>query len=178
MGSTIGRALVLLGAGVALGFAANAVRPDGVALQSFAAPNTCGVGGEEADQGTPIELFSAREAEALCADPLALVADARSAEAYAEGHVAGAIHLPCSATEQAAAAAEHDLREKQLLLVVGERTDDAYRVAEQMRGRLSLAKLRIAVLEGGFEAWAAAGLACASGECPACGGAHSGETHP
>lgn len=153
-----------------MGFLSNALRPDGVSITAFAAPATCTMGdnGFGVDPLPAVRVVQQAEAASLCADGSALIADARSAEAFAKGHVTGAIHLPCSASEQVAAAAESVLSGKRFLLVYGDRTDDAFPVAEQMRQRLARKDLIIGVLEGGFEAWSEAGLACSSGTCPAC----------
>lgn len=165
------RTVMLVLGGALLGLAGNALRPDGVSVLAFAPPVTCTSGPSEAvlSVAPPVRLVTQSEAALLCADATTLIADVRDAEAFAAGHVAGAIHLPCSASEKVAAAAETGLVRKQLMLVYGERTDDAFPVAEQMRQRLDRRDLRIGVLEGGFEAWSQAGLACTSGTCPQCG---------
>ncbi len=163
------RAALLTAVGGVLGVVVNALRPDGLVLATYAPPVVCTTGAAGDDQVPEVRLVSQSEAVALCAAPDTLIADVRPAEVFAAGHVAGAIHLPCSAPEQVASAAEGRLSGKRQMVVYGEATDDAYAVAEQMRRRLGRADLSIHVLEGGFQAWSAAGLACTSGECPACG---------
>lgn len=165
----VGRAALLVALGALASVAVNVTRPDGLAVSSFLAPAACSVGDDQPGEGPEVRLASQREATALCAEPGTLIADVRSARAFAEGHVAGAIHLPCNASERTASAAEHGLSGKRLLLVYGDGTEDALPVSEQMRRRLGRADLTIRVLDGGFAAWSAAGLACTSGECPACG---------
>lgn len=165
----IWRAALLCVLGGALGVAVNLARPDGLAVASYAPPATCTTGEGPAGEGPEVALASQSEATALCAQADTVLADVRSAQAFAEGHVAGAIHLPCSASEEAASKAQELLAGKHLLLVYGDGTEDAFPVAEQMRRRLSRPDLTIRVLEGGFSAWSAAGLACTSGECPSCG---------
>ncbi len=162
------RAALLVLIGATLGAAGNALRPAGLAVTAFAPPATCSAS-EGGGAGPAVQLATQAEATALCADTGTLIADVRPAQKFAEGHVAGAIHLPCSASEQVASAAENGLADKHLLLVYGESTDDAFPVAEQMQRRLGRADLAIRVIEGGFSAWSEAGLACTSGECPACG---------
>jgi len=171
------RAALLVVLGAALGAGGNALRPNGLAVTTFAPPATCSVS-EGGGVGPDVQLVSQDEATALCADSGTLIADVRPAQAFAEGHVAGAIHLPCSASEQAASAAEHGLANKQQLLVYGESAADAFPVAEQMQRRLGRADLTIRVLEGGFQAWSEAGLACTSGECPACGAPEHAHSEP
>jgi rhodanese-related sulfurtransferase len=168
------RAALLAAVGGGLGAALNAVRPDGLVIATYAPPVVCTTGDAALSstgdsEGPEVRLVTLGEATALCAEPNTLIADVRSAEAFAEGHVAGAIHLPCSASAQMTSAAEDRLSGRHQLLVYGEATDDAFPVAQQMRRRLGRADLSIRVLEGGFRSWSTAGLACTSGECPACG---------
>jgi len=174
------RALVLCLLGGLIGVAINLARPDGLAVATYAPPATCSAGEASFGVGPEVALASQAEATALCAQADTVLADVRSAEAFAAGHVAGAIHLPCSASDEAASAAQASLSGKHLLLVYGDATADAFPVAEQMRRRLSRSDLTIRVLEGGFSAWSAAGLACTSGECPSCGAPaahdHTGHT--
>src|SRR4051794_24445881 len=100
----VARAACLLGTGIALGFAVNAARADGVRFGSFAAPTACTVASATAAPASatadaPVtEVLAPRDAALLCSDPGAVVADVRSAARFAEGHVAGAIHLPCAAS--------------------------------------------------------------------------------
>ncbi len=162
------RAVLLLALGAGLGLGVNALRSDGIALATFAAPLTCSADSQTTDIAPAVELLSQAQAATLCADPGTQIADARPASAYAEGHVAGAFHLPCSASERTAASAVSGLSTTKLLLVYGERTDDAQAVAEELRRRLGAKGPRIAVLEGGFAAWRDAGFACASGSCGEC----------
>jgi len=173
------RAALLVVIGATLGAGGNALRPDGLAVTSFVPPATCSAAEGGGGKGPDVQLATQAEATALCADAGTLIADVRSAQKFAEGHVAGAIHLPCSASEQVASAAENGLANKHLLLVYGESSDDAFPVAEQMQRRLGRDDLAIRVIEGGFSAWSEAGLACTSGECPACGAPehdHAGHT--
>ncbi len=163
------RAGLLVAVGALGGAAVNALRPDGLVASEYAPPVVCTTVEGGPAEGPEVQLTAQSEASALCAEPDTLIADVRPAEAFAQGHVAGAIHLPCSASEQVASAAEHGLSGKRQLIVYGHSTEDAFPVAEQMRRRLGRADLSIRVLEGGFAAWSAAGLACTSGECPACG---------
>jgi 3-mercaptopyruvate sulfurtransferase SseA len=182
----VARATVLLLGGAALGLLVNRAHPrparfDGQASGAVtcAAPEGAAMTG-----GVPaatVEVVPFAQVSALCGDPRVLVADARSAQRFAEGHVAGAIHLPCGSSEEAAAAALGKLGGKQTLIIYGEGTEDALPVADEMRRRLSAARAapgsgagaasgaRVAVMEGGFTAWNQAGLACAAGPCADCG---------
>src|SRR6185503_6737476 len=91
--ATLARALALTATGALVGLAVNSARPGGIRFSTFETPAMC----DQAEAaGAPLELDPA-EASALCGRPGVVVADARSAEKFAEGHVAGAIHLPCDA---------------------------------------------------------------------------------
>src|SRR5689334_16355637 len=98
---TLARAAALLFAGAAIGLAANALRPGGVRLASWTPPAECHAG-EATALAVPTEMAPAQAAE-LCGRADVVVADARPAGKFAEGHVAGAVHLPCDAAGQVAA---------------------------------------------------------------------------
>jgi rhodanese-related sulfurtransferase len=170
----VARTACLLGAGIALGFAINAARADGVRFGSFAAPTACTdatatAASSSATAGAPVtEILAPRDAALLCSDPGAIVADVRSAARFAEGHVAGAIHLPCAASGRVVSDAAERLGGKRTLIVYGEDTDDALPVAEEMRRRVGRSGRRIVVIDGGFTRWSQANLACSSGPCPEC----------
>jgi rhodanese-related sulfurtransferase len=167
----VGRAVCLLLAGAALGLAVNAARPDGVRFTKFAPPNSCGA--EAASSaGAPIGVLRPTDAVALCSDADTLLADVRPPAEFAEGHVTGAIHLPCTSSDSAASAALGRVAGRHTLVVYGDGTADARLVAEELARRAARAgrsDLRVLVIEGGFEAWNRAGLACSSGPCPECG---------
>jgi rhodanese-related sulfurtransferase len=149
------RAAVLLVCSTVLGLVVNALRPDGVRASAFAPPTQC------AEEAGPPEELSPADAAQLCGRPDVVIADARPAARYAEGHVAGAIHLPCGADGRAAEDALNRLGTAHTVVVYGERTDDAQPVAAGLKRRAAAA--RVAVLRGGFTAWNEAGMACASG---------------
>jgi rhodanese-related sulfurtransferase len=169
----LGRAFCLLAVGGALGLAVNAARPDGVRFTRYEAPTTCGAGhAAAAPEAVVVEVLPPTSALGLCGDAQTVVADVRSASAFAEGHVTGALHLPCASSVSAATAAVDLLAGRRTLVVYGEGTEDARVVAEELRRRAPRADLRVAVIEGGFAAWNRAGLACSSGPCASCGEAH------
>src|SRR5580765_1047099 len=120
-----GRALCLLLAGSALGLAVNAARPDGVRFTKFAPPNTCGAGAastQAAAGAAPIQILPPTEAVTLCGDAQTLLADVRPADEFEQGHVTGAIHLPCAASGSAASAAVDRLAGRHTLIVYGDGT--------------------------------------------------------
>jgi rhodanese-related sulfurtransferase len=157
------RALVLVIAGAVLGFAANAARPHGLKVAAFAPPTECSGGGEHA--ALPA-LVSPAAASALCGQANVVIADTRSAAAFAEGHVAGAVHLPCDADGKSAVEALAHFSHAQTIVVYGASTDEARPVADSLQRRHP--DVKVALLDGGFAAWSAAGLACASGPCDEC----------
>lgn len=160
---TMIRALALVVLGAALGFAANAARPHGLRIAAFAPPTECT--GAEAGAPAPA-VMSPQEASSLCGQPGVVIADARPATAFAEGHVAGAVHLPCDAGGKSAVDALAHFSRAQTIVVYGASTDDARPVADSLQRRHP--DVRVAVLDGGFSAWSQAGLACASGPCDEC----------
>ena len=166
-----GRLAVLLAAGVALGLLLNLVHPRAVRFGSFTPPRACAAAPDHAGAVAPqpVELLTLAQVAGLCGDPRAMVADARGADRFAEGHISGAIHLPCASSRVAATAALDRLAGKETLVVYGDDTEDALPVAEELRRRGDRPGLRVAVLAGGFRAWSQAGLACSSGPCADCG---------
>jgi rhodanese-related sulfurtransferase len=181
MMALVARAAGLLAAGVVLGLVVNAAHPRGVRFGSFAPPVACtqgeagavaGAAGRSAPRPAeappPVEVLTLAQVASLCGDPRALVADARPADRFAEGHVSGAIHLPCASSRSTASAAVDLLAGRDTLVVYGDATDDAMPVAEEMRRRAARPGVRIAVLAGGFPAWSRAGMACSSGPCTDC----------
>jgi len=158
------RAIVLAVAASALGFGYNTLRSDKLALTGYEPPTAC-TGGAEVAAVTPI---SPTEVAELCGSRDVVVADVRPPERYEQGHVVGAIHLPCSASNDAARVAESLLEGKRMLVVYGETSDDARPVAESLLRRRGDAKLEVRVLEGGFQGWFSGGFACSSGACEHC----------
>lgn len=160
------RALVLTAVGIVAGLAFNALRPGGLRASAFRPPTQC----DEA-AGAPRDITAA-EAAALCGQSSVLIADTRPAAAFEQGHIAGAVHLPCDAGGAVAADAIGKLDGATTILVYGEGTEQARPVAASLTRRHHA---DVRVLVGGFAAWAAAGLACASGACKDCG--HAGAEH-
>lgn len=159
------RATLLAATGAALGVTINAVRSDRVSPDRFAAPASCSA---SAPASVPLERLPPPAAAALCGDETVVVADARPPARFAEGHVSGAVHLPCAAPGSLASDGLAALVGKGTVVVYGDTTDEALAVAESLRLRADMAGRRVAVLEGGFPAWSQAGLACSSGPCASC----------
>jgi len=172
------RALILIAGAGALGLLVNALRPEGVSLASYAPPVACAATGSAAAAMKttaaipPVSVLPPVDVAGLCGHPGTLLADVRPAATFAEGHVTGAIHLPCAASNDVAAAAGALVAGKNTLIVYGNTTSDAAMVADEMRRRVGRPDLKVVVIEGGFPAWSQAGLACSSGPCLDCSAGH------
>lgn len=164
------RALALTLAAALLGLAGNALRSDGVRLLGYAPPASC--------EAPPVEVapqvVDPAAAAGTCGGSEVLIADAREAGAYAVGHIAGAVHLPCNAGGRQVTEALLHLGTVSTVVVYGASTEEALPVAQTLARQAGQARrnLRILVIRGGFPAWEKAGLACASGPCDRC------EEHP
>lgn len=158
------RAVLLCAIAAAFGLAYNALRADNLALTGYQPPTACSGGAEAA----AVSLITPTEAAQLCGAHDVVVADVRPPERFEQGHVAGAIHLPCTASNDAARVADSLLEGKRMLVVYGETSDDARPVAESLLRRRGDKPLEVRVLEGGFSAWFQSGFACSSGPCDEC----------
>ena len=147
--------LALLGMGAGLGW--NAVRGRPLQPTQFLVPDKC-----EAAVSVQTDEIDVTDAARRCRRHDVLLADSRSATAYAEGHAAGAIHLPCDTRSEAI---ETRLAGARTIIVYGETTDSARPVAQALRERT---QVEVLVLRGGFAAWDRASLACESGACTEC----------
>ena len=161
--SSAGRALALLALGGAAGLLVNRLRPGGVSLLAFEAPAACSAASPS--HAAPLEM-AATEAASLCGRAAVVFVDTRPESRYVEGHVAEAIHLPCEQSESIATLAMGRLEQARTVIVYGQSTGEAAGVAATLQRRLPGASVR--VLGGGFAAWEADGLACASGPCGEC----------
>ncbi len=110
-------------------------------------------------EATAPAMIAPAQAWSQCQDARTLFLDVRAADVFRAGHIAGAVHLPCQAGDRLPAIASR-LREVDLVVVYGEGTDDAMRVATSLPDATD-----VRVLEGGYGAWEAAALACVSGPC-------------
>jgi rhodanese-related sulfurtransferase len=159
------RTTLILGAGALTGWVLNGIRAEGVQPAQFQAAVSCGAPAADSTIG----LLSPEHAQHLCGAPGVLVADVRPADRFERGHVVGAIHLPCAASGDVLGRALGAAAGKHTLVVYGENTAEAQTVATSLQQKLHRPDLKITVLEGGFAAWDAQGLACSSGPCPDCG---------
>ncbi len=155
------RAAVLLVVGSALGIAVNAFRATPIPLGLHQPALVCEGGAD------PVDELGPEEAERLCTEGQILIADVRQASRFEAGHIAGALHLPCSDALPDTLRAATDATG--IVLVYGDSTEEARPVAQSLRARVQ-DRARVAILRGGFPAWSGSGLACESGVCAHCGG--------
>lgn len=158
------RAALLFVLGSALGYAINAVRADGVPLSGFEPPHACGAVAEPA--ATVLVLSAADAASAIDGGGVLLL-DARAADAYEQGHVDGAMHLPCASASHEAERALARARSEEAVLVYGDDLDDARPMAEELARRIGGSR-RVSLVDGGYHALVEAGAAAESGSCERC----------
>jgi rhodanese-related sulfurtransferase len=156
--------LIVFGAG--LGMSINALRPTGVRFAVYVPPSVCT--GSAAPN--PIHVLQPAQAAKLCGDTRTLVADVRDSAAFTEGHVAGAVHIPCTGSRADVEHVRSRLVGKEALVVYGDSEDQARQVASDLATRIGRPELTISVIAGGWRAWFDAGMACASGPCDDCEG--------
>ena len=167
------RTASLLAGGAVLGLGINTVRPSGVALFAFEPPTACATANTQA--GVITEM-APHEAMHLCGRAGTIFADTREPDRFAAGHIAEAMHLPCSISASGAEDALKKLGHAQMVILYGESTEDAREMADTLRRRGL--DTQIHVLSGGFSAWEKEGLACTSGPCMECSIAGSKEKTP
>ena len=159
------RTLLLVAIGAIAGLLANRLHPKGVRVTFYQPPTMCSSTYAEAER---IEVLSPKTAAGLCGQPNALVADVRDAESFAKGHIAGAVHIPCSGSVADVDRVRERLAGKTRLVVYGETEDQGHKVALDLLRRLGRSDLAISVISGGWSAWFDEGLACSSGPCDDC----------
>jgi 3-mercaptopyruvate sulfurtransferase SseA len=162
--SSLARAGLLCLSGGVLGIAANAVSPRPARLGAPVVAVAEAAGAACAATRESPARISVDEAKPLCTACTAVFVDARSAQEYAAGHVAGALHLavgePAEALLPRLAAAP--------MVVVYDR-DGSCAAADQVAALLQSRGLRdVRVLTGAWPQWVAEGGAGESGACAVC----------
>jgi thiosulfate sulfurtransferase len=151
--------LALAAGGTVLGMTASAVRPSGLrpweAVRATAASDQASC---VAPAATP--SVSVRDAVAMHRGGAAFV-DLRSADVYAQGHVAGALHMPC----RSATRPERMESARGRTIILYGNDQDAEWAAEALRER-GFSDVR--VLAGDFAAWRAAQGPAEAGACDGC----------
>jgi rhodanese-related sulfurtransferase len=160
------RAAAIVGVGACAGLTINALRTSGPKFERYAPAAVCS--GVALPQ--EIRVLQPQQAARLCGDERTLVADVRSAAAFTQGHVAGAVHIPCSGSRADLEQVRLRLASKEALVVYGDSEEQARQVANDLAGRINRPELSVAVIAGGWHAWLDAGMACASGPCDDCEG--------
>jgi len=160
------RAAVIVVVGASAGLSINALRPKGLSVATYAPAAMCA----GAAMPQEIRVLRPEQAARLCGDARTLVADVRSANAFTEGHVAGAVHIPCSGSRADVENVRRLLERKEALVVYGESEEQARQVASDLAIRISRPELSVSIIAGGWRAWFDAGMACASGPCDDCEG--------
>jgi cytochrome c oxidase cbb3-type subunit 3 len=153
MRRTLGEAIIILVAGVLIGFTVNAARPGGLPLGGDPRSLTVGPG---------IELLSLNEARAAF-DEGALFIDARPHAAFVRGHVEGSLSLPPDDLEAAYRRWWEFIPSDERIVVYA--ADREPRPAGAGAGWLrDRGHGGVVVFYDGWEAWKRAGLPQAEGE--------------
>lgn len=163
---TAWRAAVVVAVGVTAGLTTNLLRADGIRLGRYTPPAMCTAAA--ALPGPEPMIVPPADVGPYCAAPGTVIIDTRSALAYAHGHAAGALHLPCTASSSAAGRARELIGSSSTVVLYGDSTEDAMNVVSGLLTATERPDLSIVVVEGGFAAWQAANQPCSSGPCDRC----------
>jgi 3-mercaptopyruvate sulfurtransferase SseA len=162
-------AIGVLGGGIGLGLNAAAKRPVRLSQPVFAASasgQTACSAPPGAEAPKPVARISQPDARNACQACSAAFVDARSENAFANGHIPGALHLP-PAGENEEAAVLTKLRGQRTVVVYDD--DVGCKLAEGVAERLRNSGLSdVRVLEGSWSQWEALGSPAESGTCEIC----------
>lgn len=160
-------AIAVLGA--LCGFAVNVISPRPVDLAvpvSSVAESGEGSCSDPAVANAEIRRISVTDATAACDACTATFVDARSARAFEEGHITGAVHLPPRGHADEAATIQTLAAAPMVIVYDG---DSSCQLAEGVAHRLLDAGItNVEILEGAWPGWVAAGGPGASGVCGQC----------
>jgi 3-mercaptopyruvate sulfurtransferase SseA len=121
----------------------------------------------EATPPKPVPRISQTEARTACDACTAAFVDARGENAYAQGHIPGALHLPPEGHPDEASLLER-LRARRTVVVYDE-DGAACHLAQGVAQRLKAAGVQdVRVLDGSWVAWEASGAPAESGSCDLC----------
>lgn len=162
-------AICALGAGLGLGANSLSHRPVRLGQPVFAA-SASGHAACSAPEGTqapqPVARIGQADARNACQACSAAFVDARSENAFAAGHIPGALHLPPVGHEDEAAVLTR-LRGQKTVVVYDD--DVGCKLAEGVAERLRHSGLAdVRVLEGSWGQWEASGGPAQSGACEIC----------
>ena len=158
------RAAAIAAVAIAAGWVGNHFRQQPLEIKAYRPPTEC----SEASESATSSVMSAKAVSALCGRDDVLFADARDEAQFELGHVTGAMHLACTSSRGDVGQLLNQVKDKHTLVVYGNSTDEARRVADGLLRQTKRRDLAVIVLEGGFAAWRDTGLACSSGACENC----------
>jgi rhodanese-related sulfurtransferase len=131
----------------ALGFAFNALSPDGLPLVRSEAPAV-----------PPDRIITLEEAKELWRAGAAVFLDARAADDYAAGHIAGALNLSAARFEEKYPELAPRLAPETRIVAYCDGADCD--LSQQLTGRLAeLGHTNVQILPNGWTIWRQAGLA-------------------
>ena len=158
------RAATITAVAVSAGWVGNHFRHPPLEIKAYKPPTEC----SEASESPTSSVMSAKAVSSLCGRDDVLFSDARDEAQYELGHVTGALHLACTSSRGDVGQLLNQVKDKRTLVVYGNSTDEARRVADGLLRQTKRRDLAVIVLEGGFAAWRDTGLACSSGPCENC----------
>ncbi|MGD8366198.1 MAG: rhodanese-like domain-containing protein [Desulfobacterales bacterium] len=154
----IARAALILGAAVASALVFNGVSPSGIPLvgQWDTARGVVTARGQEGLGDIEREIRSVQEARAIFDDGAAVFVDARPAEAFAEGHISGAVSLPLREFDDRIPEfwERHPPSEQIVVYCSGRRCEDSHRLAKLLE---EVGYLNVRIFIDGYPAWVSAG---------------------
>ncbi|MFH1123610.1 MAG: rhodanese-like domain-containing protein [Pseudomonadota bacterium] len=150
--------LLLLG-GIA-GILVNQLRPDGLPLRGDWSPEAS----LKTEHGESM-LITLEEAERLCASRQAVFVDARSADAYREGHILCARNLPLQDVYEIISLVIGDIPPEEVIIVYCD--GETCSLSEDLARELFVRGYEnVRVLVNGWSRWVEAGLPTEQGEGP------------
>ncbi len=162
--------VAILASGAALGLGLNALSPHPAALGTPVYPaaepgsGTCSVNAAVPTRPTP--AMPLREALAACASCTAAFVDARGTAAFAQGHIAGAVHLPRGNPDELRLAIDR-LRSFETIVVYDD--EAGCELAQPVVDLLVAAGFPdVRLLDGTWTDWQAAQGPAQAGSCEAC----------
>ena len=152
------RAGALLAAAVLAGLAFNAVSPAGIPLfgQWDTAQGVVNAGGQAGVVDVGREIRTVSQARALFDEGAAVFVDARSEDAYAEGHIPGAVSLPVNDFDEKIPTfwERYPLEGEIVTYCSGRTCEDGHRLARLLE---EVGYERVRVFIDGYPGWAEAG---------------------
>jgi rhodanese-related sulfurtransferase len=156
--SDLTRAGMLLAVAVVAALIFNGVSPDGIPLfgQWDTAQGVVNAGDRAGFVDVDREIRTVSQARAMFDEGAAVFVDARSADAYAEGHIPGAISLPVNDFDEKIPKfwERYPLQEEIVTYCSGRTCEDGHHLARLLE---EVGYERVRVFIDGYPGWAAAG---------------------